>query len=72
MPFQLSFVNCGLKSLRLLVVHIIIYVSVIHIHLGSALLCTTNDHQITNWWKKWLDFVKIKFHLSENIEWYFM
>jgi hypothetical protein len=70
--FPLSFVNCELKAHRLLVVHIIIYVSVIHIHLGSVLLCTTNDHQLIHWWKKRIDFVKIKFHLSENIEWYFM
>jgi hypothetical protein len=21
-------------------------------------------------WKKWIDFVKIKFHLNENIEWH--
>jgi hypothetical protein len=70
--FPLSFVNCGLKLLRLLLVHVVIYVSVIHINLGSALLCTTNDHQIINWWKKWIDFVKSKFHLSENIQWYFM
>jgi hypothetical protein len=37
--FQLSFVNCRLKPHRLLVVHIIIYVIVIHIHLGSVLYC---------------------------------
>jgi len=35
--FPLSFVNCELKPLRLLLVHIIIYVSVIHIHFGSTL-----------------------------------
>jgi hypothetical protein len=58
---QLSFVNCGLKSLRLLVVHRIIYVSVIHIHLGSALLCTSNDHQIINWWKNELILWKLSF-----------
>ncbi len=46
--FPLSFVNSGLKPLRLSVVHIIIYVSVIHIHLRSGLLCTTNDHQLIN------------------------
>ncbi len=23
-----------------------------------------------NWWKKWIDFVKIKFHSNENIEWH--
>jgi hypothetical protein len=22
--------------------------------------------------EKWIDFVKIKFHLNENIEWYYM
>jgi len=37
--FQLSFVNCGLKSLRLLVVHIIIYVSVIHIFTWALHCC---------------------------------
>jgi hypothetical protein len=47
--FQLSFVNCGLKPHRLLVVYIIIYVIVIHIHLGFVLFCTTNDHQLINW-----------------------
>jgi hypothetical protein len=50
--FQFSFVNCGLKPHRLLVVHIIIYVIVIHIHFGSVLLCTTHDHQLINWYKK--------------------
>jgi len=23
-----------------------------------------------NWWKKWIDFVKIKFYSNENIEWH--
>ncbi len=23
-----------------------------------------------NWWKTWIDFVKIKFHSNENIEWH--
>ncbi len=35
--FPLSFVSCELKPLRLLLVHIIIYVSVIHVHFGSTL-----------------------------------
>jgi hypothetical protein len=38
--FPLSVVNCQLKPLRLLLVHIIIYVSVIHIHLGTSLAVT--------------------------------
>jgi hypothetical protein len=25
-----------------------------------------------NRWKKWIDFVKIKLHLNENIEWHYM
>jgi hypothetical protein len=25
-----------------------------------------------NWWKKWIDFVEIKFDAKENIEWHCM
>jgi len=32
------------------------------------LLHTTNDDQLINWWKKWIDFVKTKFHSNQNIE----
>jgi hypothetical protein len=31
-----------------------------------------HDNQLINWWKKWIDFVKIKFHLNENVEWHCM
>jgi hypothetical protein len=24
---------------------------------------------INNWWNKWIDFVEIKFHSYENMEW---
>jgi len=41
-------------------------------YLGFALLCITNDDQLINWYKKLIDFVKIDFHLSENIEWHYM
>ncbi len=34
--------------------------------LGSTLLCTTNANEMN---LKKVDFVKIKFHLNENIEW---
>ncbi len=36
-------------------------------NLGSTLLCITNDNKIINWWNKLIDFLKIKFHLNENI-----
>ncbi len=31
-----------------------------------------HDNQLINWWKKWIAFVKIKFHLNENVEWHCM
>ncbi len=40
--------------------------------LGSMLLCITSDDQVINWCKKWIDFVKNKFHLNENIEQHFV
>jgi len=40
--------------------------------LGFALLCTSSDDQLINWSQRSIDFVKIKFHLNENIEWYCM
>jgi hypothetical protein len=36
------------------------------------LLHITNDDQLINWWKKWIDFVKIKFQSNGNIEWHYM
>ncbi len=27
---------------------------------------------MTNWWKNWIDFVKMKFQLNKNIEWHCM
>jgi hypothetical protein len=30
------------------------------------------DKIINNWWNKWIDFVKIKFHSYEYIEWNYM
>jgi hypothetical protein len=33
------------------------------------LLCIINDDDLM---EKWIDFVKIKFHLNENIEWHRM
>ncbi len=35
--------------------------------LGSALLHTNSDNQLM---EKWIDFVEIKFHAKENIEWH--
>jgi hypothetical protein len=35
------------------------------------MLCAISDDLI-NWWKESIDFVKIKFHLNENIEWHCM
>jgi hypothetical protein len=35
------------------------------------LFCITNDDQLINCLKK-LNFVKINFHLNENIEWHYM
>jgi hypothetical protein len=32
------------------------------------LLHTTSVYQPINWWKKWIDFVEIKFDSNENIE----
>jgi hypothetical protein len=34
------------------------------LNFGSTLLVTVK------WWKEWVDFVKSKFHLNENIEWH--
>jgi hypothetical protein len=36
------------------------------LNLGSMLLHITNDNELV---KKWVHFVKINFHLNENIEW---
>jgi hypothetical protein len=36
------------------------------------LLHITNDDQLINWWKKWIDFVKIKFQSNGNIESHYM
>jgi hypothetical protein len=41
-------------------------------NLGSMFSCTICHNQLINWWKKWFDFVEIKFHLNENIEWHCM
>jgi aspartate carbamoyltransferase regulatory subunit len=38
-------------------------------NMGSTLLCITNDNQLI---KKWINFVKIKCHWCENIEWNFL
>ncbi len=75
--FQLSFVNCGLKPHRLLVVHIIIYVIVIHIHLGSVLYCAlpmTINSSIDKkseliWWKSSFIWVKILNDISCKLNW---
>jgi len=34
-------------------------------------LCSALDALLVviNGWEKWIDFVKIKFHLNENVEW---
>jgi hypothetical protein len=40
--------------------------------LDFALLCITSDNQLINWWKKWIDFVKIKLYSNENIKWHCM
>jgi hypothetical protein len=37
-------------------------------NLGSMLLCIY-QWWINNWCQKWIDFVKIKFHSNDNIEW---
>jgi len=39
------------------------------IDLGSTLLC--NIMTIKKW-KKWIDFMEIKFHSNENVEWHFI
>jgi hypothetical protein len=39
----------------------------LHLPLGFVLLHTTM--MMINWWKKWIDFVKIKFYSNNNIEW---
>jgi hypothetical protein len=36
------------------------------LNLGFVLLQITNDNELV---KKWVDFVKINFHLNENIDW---
>jgi len=39
----------------------------LHLPLSFVLLHTSMT--VINWWKKWIDFVKIKFHSNDNIEW---
>jgi hypothetical protein len=41
------------------------HIMVLIINLGFVLFHTTNDNEMM---KKKIDFVKIKFHLNENIE----
>lgn len=41
-------------------------------NLDSMFLCTTSHNWLINWWKKWFDFIEIKFHLNENVEWHCM
>jgi hypothetical protein len=38
--------------------------------LGAPSYCALS--MTMKWWRKWFDFVKSKFHLSENIEWHYM
>jgi len=64
--------NAWSIELHITCYQIIVMVSLYYINLGFALLCTTSNHQLINWWKKKVDFVKIKFHLNENIEWHCM
>jgi hypothetical protein len=47
----------------------LMHLFVIHINLGFMLLHIINDHQLL---KKRIDFVKIKFHSNEHIEWHCM
>ncbi len=43
-----------------------------HWNLGFALPCISSDDQLINWSQRVIDFVKIKFHLNEDIEWHYM
>ncbi len=47
-------------------IHIFIYV----IWLRLCVVVHHSDNRLINWWKTWIDFVQIKFHSNENIEWH--
>jgi hypothetical protein len=46
--------------------------SSLFIFMGSSLLHTTNDNQLINCWKEWINFVEIMFHSYEDFQWHFM
>jgi hypothetical protein len=41
-------------------------------HFDLTVLQITSADQLISLLKKWIDFVKIKFHSNENIEWQYI